>query len=813
MADGHATYLSFAVTDCAPVDGDCVHSPDSVAWSPHNVLLVATHWALYLHINDIIASEVVLRPRYQPRDDASSAMCIAGAKWALDLVPEDAYPATCRLCVRTTRDLFIYRVIRFGTRRLRVSHGVCFIPKAASLGSVDDATGADKKGRKRARSSLGNPVKLDAVAAEHSGSDQVQLSAAAGWCVVSYEWFPLDLLVVVTLGGVYLLNFGGDDSDEASLQLRLFPPPAFRFAGGPLASLLPSCAARVLGCSGNDNRLVVACPCWLRVFAVSTTLVQLTHYVEVPSLHGIPTAVCSMMTGAMRPTLRVLVSAPMCVCEGSLVVGALDEAHGAGDALQVEWSTLGSWTAEGDLGDEIAVRRFIAVPLTAFAPLDARTAADTQRTGVTATDGCGKPYLVLGLCQRRLLGFVGRRCVELLRCMRMDGSVYPRDVALEISGATIHPSCNLAVLGIRLGMRRYPPFQLMPVAVNTEGGFLLRLMQLQEGFASLSDGGHNAAPTSPAAAQATTTALPGNVLQALWNRQQSTSYFVWEELLPGTGVGAAIAESRQREAKRASEASMVKEEVKGEGSGSSTASDYRVMGALRWGYLEQRQKYGLELFLRFPEANAAWRQSLLRIWRRGEGEAALMELVLANALRRMAEEVHYAGLTRRTSATATLEAEHASHLPFLAAVQFGRLYQQRCGRGEAWVYNGAFAGQLGSFIDVVEEQWRQQQQRQQRKAQHPAPRSSPPRFPCSVCGKEEQTLLTMSLSSNLPVERSVKGEAHDCATGFHLTVFSGSTFTPLSFVKQDEVLSRCLACGLYDYVTGPLCCVCEGLMM
>ncbi|RNF08619.1 hypothetical protein TraAM80_02645 [Trypanosoma rangeli] len=732
MTDGHAAYLSFNATDCAPVDGDCVHSPDSVAWSPHNVLVVATHWALYLHIKSIIASEVVLRPRYQPRDDASGPMCITGAKWALDLVPEEAYPATCRLCVRTTRDTFIYRVIRFGTGRLRTSHGMCFIPKAAFQESVDDATGADKKGRKRVRPSLGNVVNLDAAAAEYDSNDRIQLLAGAGWCVISYEWFPLDLLVVVTLGGVYLLNLAGDTSDETALQLRLFPPPVFRFTGSPVASLLPSCATRVIGCGGKDNRLVVACPFWLRVFTVSTAHVQLTHYVEVPPLCGIPTALCSMMTDETNSTLRVFVSAPMCVLEGSLVVDALDDVYGRGEAMQVNWTTLGSWTAESDLGDEITVRRFLAIPLTSFAPLEARTATDLQRTGVTAMDGSRTPYLVLAVSQRRLMGFVGRQCVELIRCMRMDGSVYPRDVALELSGVAIHPSCNMAVLGIRVGMRRYPPFQLMPVSVNTEGGFLLRLLQLQEGFGFLSNAKLNAASTS-AVAPATTKASLDNVLHALWSRQQSTSYFMWEELLPSNSVGAATAQLWQRESRSVSEASMMKEEeVKDEQNGTNVAASFfssycRVVGALRWGYLEQRQKYGLELFLRFPEANAAWRQTLLCIWRRCPGDTALMELVLANAVRCMAEEVHYAGLVRQEWSTLPLETELPLHLPFLAAVQFGRLYQQQCVKGEAWVYNGAFAAQLGRFIDVVEAQQRQQQQKKQK-----GKRRCPPRRRCPL---------------------------------------------------------------------------------
>ncbi|ESS68960.1 hypothetical protein TCDM_02217 [Trypanosoma cruzi Dm28c] len=231
MVDHRVAHLLLNLTDCAPVDGECVHSPESVAWSPHNVLLVATHWALYLHIRGLVASDFVLRPAYQPRGDTSSMMCITGAKWALNLVPEEAYPATCRLCVRTTRDIYIYRVIRSGKGRIRVSCGVCFIPKVASEEGLDSVAGAERKGRKRARLSFGDIAAPDA---ENGGKGHLRLSDGPGWCVVSYEWFPLDLLVVVTVGGIYLLNLFDDVSDETELQLRLFPSPAFCFTGSPL---------------------------------------------------------------------------------------------------------------------------------------------------------------------------------------------------------------------------------------------------------------------------------------------------------------------------------------------------------------------------------------------------------------------------------------------------------------------------------------------------------------------------------------------------------------------------------------------------
>ncbi|KEG09116.1 hypothetical protein DQ04_05781030, partial [Trypanosoma grayi] len=458
MADSHAAYLSVHFSECAPVDGNCVHSPDAVAWSPHNVLLVATQWSLYLHVNGLIASDAVIRPAYPSRGDTSSQMCIAGAKWGLDLVPEEAYPAACRLCVRTTRDLFVYRVIRYGTGRLRVSKGVCFIPKAASnKGGESESTA--KRGRKRTRATSNAANTNTTADGDGDGAatttDQSQAPGVdgPGYCVVSYEWFPQDMLVVVTLGAIFLLDLHGNSTDEEVPQQQLFPDPAYRFSGSAVARLTPSCATRVVGGGAADARLVVASPYCLRIFTIVSKHLWFSHYVEVPALCGVPAALCGMLDNLDSSLLRVFVSAPGCVLHGSVSVAASSKGGAATKMQQAEWNATELWDAVTELGDEISVSRFITIPLGSFAPLVMEAADGDGDVRDAGPDACGDrrgPFLVLGVCQRRLLGFVGQRCITLLRCARVEGAVPPRNVALELSGVAIHPSCTLAVVGVRL---------------------------------------------------------------------------------------------------------------------------------------------------------------------------------------------------------------------------------------------------------------------------------------------------------------------------------------------------------------------------
>lgn len=821
MADIPAAYLSVEMNDCVPVDGEFVHSPDAVAWSPHNVFLVATHGAVYLHVNALISAGAVIRPEYCSSDGTSGSLSICGAKWALDLVPEQAHPASCRLCIRTTRELFVYRVVRYGIGRLRVSCGLCFIPQRATSKSSKPFATPAKKSRKRASSS-----DETAVATSPPTDDDVQVTGAEsspGWCVVSYEWFPFDTLVVVTLGSIYLLNLEEDIADETAPQQRFFPAPAFCFSSSSLAGLSPSCAARVMGCEMNDMRLIVACPFSLLIFTVFTSHVSLQHYVEVPLLCGVPTAVCGLVDDVKNDaTLRVFVSAPMCVLQGTIVGRASTDASAGSQPAQ--WTTAEVWRSETDFGDEIAVNRFLAVSLNSFFLPDVVKTPKMVDARAVSGKTCGGPFLVLGVCQRRLLGFLGRRCVELMRCAVFYGAELRRDVALALSGVAVHPSCTLAVVGLQFGARYYAPFQLLPVGVGCAGGFLSRFLQLHEGFSDIFDGNTRGRSSSPVRT-ATTTALPsaataganaGGTFCGLWSRQQSTSYFVWEELLPKSGFSAVL--TRQWPSLEHSDGTIERTAAKEEKSIAELLPSFSqptspgIIRTLQQRYLEQRERYGLELFLRFPDADAEWRHLLLHIWRRCPGDVTLRELLLANAVQHMADKIQYAGFTSSAGRVMMSSGvDRAPHAGFVAAFQYGRLYHGRCSEVSGWIYRATFADQLGKFLDVVRTQWQQQQQQQ--KEHHTL--DEVPRFPCSICLEKEQTVLTLSLSSNVDSGQAPQkgGGARDCADGLHFTVFSGRTFAPLSFVAAEEVVSRCHSCGLYDYVIGPLCAVCGGLMM
>ncbi|KEG15515.1 hypothetical protein DQ04_00051100 [Trypanosoma grayi] len=132
----------------------------------------------------------------------------------------------------------------------------------------------------------------------------------------------------------------------------------------------------------------------------------------------------------------------------------------------------------------------------------------------------------------------------------------------------------------------------------------------------------------------------------------------------------------------------------------------------------------------------------------------------------------------------------------------------RCPDDRTWALTEEFGEQLRKFVESAAKQWALQHRKQPQQQQQ---ENCPPRFPCSVCGKEEQTLLTMSLSSKMASEQ--RRDKQDCSDGLHFTVFSGSTFTPLSFFAEDDVVSRCQSCGMYDYAEGPHCRVCDGLML
>jgi hypothetical protein len=95
------------------------------------------------------------------------------------------------------------------------------------------------------------------------------------------------------------------------------------------------------------------------------------------------------------------------------------------------------------------------------------------------------------------------------------------------------------------------------------------------------------------------------------------------------------------------------------------------------------------------------------------------------------------------------------------------------------------------------------------------------RFPCSLCDRDNVATFDMSLSStsrHVPLSSEAADDggsstvASASSAAAHTTLFSGTTFCPLSFFSPDYVLTRCLACGLSDYADGPLCRVCGGLL-
>ncbi|CCD14064.1 unnamed protein product, partial [Trypanosoma congolense IL3000] len=205
------SYIDMA--ECISTFDECTSSASLIGWSPHNVLHVATHFAVFLHTNNLLTSDAVIRPNVQRSVRNFSNTCVSGAKWALNLAPHLLYPATCRFCVRTTRDLIVYHVARYGDGRVRVRGGLRFVPcSAEAMGRVDDTLTTDITGAKRGKRASRMTSKISKGCEREKPNDCGECSTIdpTGECIVSYEWFPGDLLVVVTVGGVYLLNMPDD---------------------------------------------------------------------------------------------------------------------------------------------------------------------------------------------------------------------------------------------------------------------------------------------------------------------------------------------------------------------------------------------------------------------------------------------------------------------------------------------------------------------------------------------------------------------------------------------------------------------------
>ncbi|KAG8348286.1 hypothetical protein ERJ75_001354700 [Trypanosoma vivax] len=844
MEETTSTSLTIKLSECFPVEGECSHSCDSVGWSPHNVLHVATRHAVYLHVNDLVVADAKIRPPYLPRGDRRSQVHIVSAKWATDLVSTDFYPATCNLCVRTTRDLFIYRVARYGLGRLRVGSVICLRPLTEWAETKTDI-GTVETGTKRARARKPKSSKVEGSSGDDedcgsanadgddvAGTERAEIDDGTGWCILFYQWFSHVDLVVVTCCCIYVLSApidAGEEVEELGKRDEKFPTPAYCFTEDPIASIRPSCAARVANTPAASMRLVVASPYFLRVFAVQPPGVQLLYYVEVPELTGVPTALCSFGVGDVNgdsACLRVFASAPMLVLCGDIVdgVASMHESSDAAANMQncgvdgskevsrCEWKLRRLWGPDDALEDEIAVNSFLVISLDSFAPME-----------VNNIDACAvvsdPPFIVLGICQRRLLGFSLRSCTQLIRCARADTFNSPGDVAVGLSGVALHPSCTMSVVAVQSGSRQYHGFSLFPVTIFTERSFLLRLLQCQERLATFFVEKERLRRWNTYQVEtALDFSAAYDMLSGLWRVQRSTVYFLWERLLPRSALTSDLFpcyDPRQND-----ESKLI---LRGSANlGPSAHETRKSVDALRLQYIELRKLFGLELFLRYPENTAEWRQVLLRLFRFSRDRFTLLELLLANAVQLLAEATRYSGFKRRGVGAISEGAQSGSYsaLQLSAALQFCKLFVDNKMSSEAWTRCEKFLGQICDFLEIVKAHlasWKQNS------LEEPPTNTSgalkltkscgvSPLFPCSICGSAEQNDMRLSLSST----NYAKTEAEittGCSSGHHATFFSGYSFIPLMFLSEHEVLSRCHSCGLYDYAQGALCRVCDGLMM
>lgn len=116
-----------SLEECFPVKDFPVRSPNCISWGPHNVLQVCTRWSISFYLPSLLAPAIQIHVRRHPlcyRSETESSEVVVGATWSASVVPEGYYPATARLCMRTTSQLIVYRVTRQGERAVSCSKGI-----------------------------------------------------------------------------------------------------------------------------------------------------------------------------------------------------------------------------------------------------------------------------------------------------------------------------------------------------------------------------------------------------------------------------------------------------------------------------------------------------------------------------------------------------------------------------------------------------------------------------------------------------------------------------------------------------------------
>ncbi|KAG5465117.1 hypothetical protein LSCM4_00569 [Leishmania orientalis] len=567
----------------------------------------------------------------------------------------------------------------------------------------------------RARKPDQPPVASDVKKEETASAENDDVGA-----VLDYTWLEQDDLLVLTTKGLHLVGLSGNLSDNDEPVICSLPPALYSWGGDDEVKQLgfrgpaPLCMAPLFT-DGLDSAtatattlarlrriVVIASPYLLRVVHVtrlspanSATVVHLTQMVEVPSLTSVPTSVCAVAVRRTGQTAAqaeqpppgpevdvvVFVSAPGAVLRGRFALTAppsFFDAASPSPCRHVEFRAEAQYDSDA-LTSEVCLRRLMVVPFVAVAKVaGADVGGESDGISSPSTGFGNAAVAVLGIGEKSVHAFLtsGPSSTALLLCPLLAGcSEMPPHRCAAIAGVALHMSATLAVAAVQTGQANHEPTHLWPVSVDTRGGWLRRLGELgalvadevadklHEGSAS----GGVVAPHDPSR----------NTVHTILQRQTSTSFFLYEQLLPGCVAQSSevhrYAQAHQQ-ARQPPSAETLRDYRRSmmPGSGEYVLRPSLADMPARRRYLQLRRQYGVDLFLRWPlqsssvagdavggvssvlvspasmeamQASWLWWQLLQHIWANCPWDRpVLSELVLSNAVRVLAKGYGYANM-------------------------------------------------------------------------------------------------------------------------------------------------------------------------
>ncbi|KPA81621.1 hypothetical protein ABB37_03949 [Leptomonas pyrrhocoris] len=506
------------------------------------------------------------------------------------------------------------------------------------------------------------PQRSSAAAMEHETADPLKDSDTT---LLDYTWLSNDELVVLSSRGLHVVPFYGELSDDESPQVRNLPPPVYTwngredvaalgFAGSTPTCFAPTAASGLASqatastLSFLKRTLVVASPYLLRVVHIpadapkpcSPAAARLLHYVEVPALLSVPTAVCAVAVALGRSTgalsdvdaadIIVFLAAPSLVLRGRFTL-VIPPSTPSAPSASLRTST---WTTDAQFGPdqlvgEISLRALLVAPFAAEVPTAltdvarSSSAVPAVTASTTATSSMAPSgslcTAVVGVGERALFQYLlsGPSCVTLFQCPLLAGhSEMPARRCAGVTGVALHPAGSVAVVAVQSGHTNQEPVHLWPVTIDDPGSWLRRFVELagvlreQEGEANNNrkrDAPSTGSPPAAGAAAANNDAGRSYCdTRSLLRSQVSDAFFLRERLLGGStaqsGALHRYAHMLQETFQMPSHETL--KQIRAFGlareAAARLASPLIADLHLRRAYLQLRAQYGLELFLRWP---------------------------------------------------------------------------------------------------------------------------------------------------------------------------------------------------------------------